>query len=499
MKKALWKLVDLSWLIAFEILLAYAFGIPFIGLLFLPILLLFVKFFSITVEKFGSSWIVWSIPYTLSSVFFLSFFSGMNPFLFTFKAFWLNLASWFSGPLSNFALASMFFAISYVIGYLTAHLLKETLNTFLVLSVSAIIAGIATQYCCLPISFGFMVLFAISFLLSLNVEKMRLSRTFAIFFVVAISIGVLFFFVGTLSHPFTPFESFIPIHSSQSTNTSVATNHTGNVHPLARRTPIPLPNSSHRKIYVSQSGIENMIFNIIIYIVGISIMSLGAFFIVAFFKVKGTRKKLKWKNVMWIIWMIISVFFVIMMLLYTFHVAGNALKVPKVNFQFQPRAMSLPFDLPHNNDIARYIGSRNSGLQTGNPIFWITLAVIGLVIFLYMIFRFLKDMTPSYGKKASHEEKENVLLHEEKEEKLEPNAKPWQKVLFYYNMLRRKVGNPSSTPYEFERDLKKKIEDENVEKATNIFIKLRYAHQEISEKDAAFMEEWVTSTIKKLT
>jgi hypothetical protein len=501
MKSALWKFIDLSWFIAFEIFLAYAFNIFLIGMLFIPIILLFMKLFSTTITKFGSSWILWSVPYTISAVFFLSLFSGMNPLIFTFKTFWLSLATWFSQPISPFGMAAIFFAISYIVGYLTTHLIERTLNTFLALSVVAVIAGISTQYCCLPISLGFMILFITSFLLSLNVSKMRFSKALIALFAVTIVIVIAFFSIGMFSTtPFTPLKSVMPHHTSQSTTTaSITSNEVHNFQ--SQKPPLHFSNApSHGKIYLPTSKMENIIFNMIMYIVGISIIGMGIFFFIAFFKLKSPKRKMKWKKTIWAIWMMASAFFVITVLIYAFNIVGNSIKVPKADFQYQPNVLSLPTNLPSNlGNISAYLGKDASeGVKTGNPIILITLATIGLIIILYMILNFVKGVTPISNEEKTSNESPDLESYNENEEKIGSHSAPWQIVLFYYKMLRRKVGDPSSTPYEFEKDLISKLEDSNISRATDLFVKLRYAHRQITEEDAAFMKKWVESVIKKL-
>ena len=188
-----------------------------------------------------------------------------------------------------------------------------------------------------------------------------------------------------------------------------------------------------------------------------------------------------------------------MIVLYSFNVAGNSFEKGKNVFLFQPKSLSLPSELNAAKNFTPYISSTKvKSPQLENPIIWIALAVMGLTIFLFMIFKFLKDMTPSYSKKTG-DKKEEFEFDEEVEDKPDLHAKPWQVVLFYYKMLRKKVGDPSSTPYEFERYLKDKIEDSQVERATELFVKLRYAHQQIDEKDAEFMKKWAMSIIEKFT
>ncbi len=503
MKRTLWKYVDLSWFIAFEILLSFAFKIPLIGLFFIPVILLFMKLFSITVVKFGSSWIIWSIPYAFSSIFYLSFFSRMNPVVFTFKTFWLSLSTWYSHPVSPFGLAAIFFAISYIAAYITVHLIKRTLNTFLVLSVLAAISGMVTQYCCREISFGFMILFITSFALSLNIHKRRLSRMFVILLTITVVVGSSLFLIDSFSTPLTPLKSIIPHSTTSSTLTNVKNapiSHGTNayvLHSTNRIAGIPI----HRKLYVPHTHFENVIFNIVIYVIGGAIIGVGVFFFIAFFKFKRRKKKnIKWSKLMLAIWIVASAFFIIGILTYALNLAGNSMKVPKTAFQFNPNKVFLPTNLPRNiGNISSYIGGVHGKVEIGEPIIWLILAAAGLAVMVFMIFKFLKDVTPfSAGAKTSNPKEEENVQEQEELEKDFANSTPWKIVLFYYKLLRKKVGNPSSTPYEFEKYLREKVEDEGLNRATDLFVRLRYAHQDITHEDAEFMKNWVKSVIKKL-
>ncbi len=495
MNKTLWKIVDISWLVTFEMLLATAMKIPLMGAMFIPLLLLFTWFFSRTIPKFGSSWITWAIPYTFSVVLFLGLFVKENLFVFTFKTFWLSLASWFVSPISPFAMAVLLFAISYVMAYLTAHLLENTLNTFIALSTSAAIAGVVTQYCCLPISFAFMLLFTLSLVLNANHKKDRFTKPFVLVIMITIVIGSTFFLIGTYFKPSVPLEHLFTFKTTSTQ--SVLSN---SVAPLAKNNvavKVPAHGIVHSREIVKNSRAENAMFEMIMDVVGVLIISVGISVIVGMFLFKKKKKrKIRWKKLIYAIWMVSSAFFVAMLMMYTFgmlnfkanrvftsstaHMSGKILNSTRMPSSLAATATSLP--------------SRGGTSPITNPIIWITLAVMGLVIILYTVFKFVKDLKPSgEGRKSEEDAEENANFN--KPENMNFSGKPWQTVLFYYNLLRDSSEYRSATPSEFEKVLEEKMGVEDAEKVTRIFVKLRYAHNDISEKEAHFVKEQVSRVL----
>lgn len=495
MNKILWKIADVSWLVAFELLLSMAMKIPLIGMAFIPILLLFTWLFSKTVSKFGNSWIVWSIPYTLSVILFLGLFTRENILTFTFKTFWLSLATWFTSPVSPFGMAVLIFVISYVVAYLTAHLLKNTLNTFIALAVSAAIAGIATQYCCLTLSLGFMLLFILALAFNNVHGKKKLTRQFLTIVMITIVIGSAFFLFGTYFKPSTPLEHLFVFKTT-------VTHHvlSSNSSPLVSRSVAqsPIQGIPHFRKIVRNSGMENTMFEIIMDVVGILIISVGIAAIIGMLVIKKKRKKkVHWKNLLYVIWIIASAFFVLMLVMYTFGMLNF-----KANRTFN-LTYSTPLNIPNSAGRPLSFASTNTSLpsQGGmppitNPIIWIALAVMGIVIILYMTFKFVKDASYASEKEKSGRSTEWISDFD-KSKNVNFSGKPWKIVLFYYNLLRDISGNHSATPSEFEKVLEEKIGSQNAKKITETFVKLRYAHDDISEEDAYFVREQAKRIISK--
>ncbi len=498
MNEILWKIADVSWLVTFEILLSTALRIPLIGATFIPILLLFTWLFSRTVPKFGSSWIVWAIPYTFSVTAFLSFFAKENLFTFMFKTFWLSLASWFSFPVSPFAMAVLLFAISYVMAYLTAHLVKNTLNTFIVLAISATIAGIATQYCCLPISFGFMLLFVLSLALNGRHEEEKITRPFLVVIMITVVMGSIFFFVGTYFKPSVPLEHLFIFKTPSSQSVPV---YNGSA-PLVKNNiaaKIPTRKIPESREILQNGKAESVLFEIIVDVVGILIIGVGVAAIIGMFFLRGKRKKkTHWKSVIYAVWTISSAFFLLMLIMYAFGILNF-----KTNRTF---AGSISHLLGNGQSLSGLPSSLSStsaaalpsqgGTFLEKPIIWITLAVIGLVIILYMAFKFIKDVRPIGENKK---DEGNVEKNFDKSKKAIFSGKPWQTVLFYYNLLRDNSVKHSATPSEFEEVLEGEMSGENARKVTKIFVKLRYAHSNISEKEARFVKEQVIRVLNTHT
>ena len=188
MKEIHWKLYNFIWLATFVILVSWAMRISIIGISFLPLFFVFVWLFSNTIEKFENSWMVWTIPYTFSSIFYLWFFIGGNPLSFVFSDFWLSLSHWFTPPISPFGMAVLLISISYVVSYFIAHNLKHTMNTSLALVVTSAIAGIASQYNNLLAAFGFAILFIGALILNSKYNKKKMSRMVTILIIITILI-----------------------------------------------------------------------------------------------------------------------------------------------------------------------------------------------------------------------------------------------------------------------------------------------------------------------
>lgn len=493
MNKILWKIVDILWLLTFELLLSTAMGIPIIGATFIPLLLLFTWLFSKTVPKFGSSWIIWTIPYTFSVILLLGFFEKENILTFTFKTFWLSLSTWFSSPISPSGMAVLLFVVSYVIAYLTAHLLKNTLNTFIALAVSAAVAGIVTQYCCLPLSLGFMLLFISALALNGVHAKKKITKQFLMIVTIVVVIGSVFFLAGSYFKPSTPLGHLF-VFKTTPTQQPLSSNRSSLSNGAAVR---PIRGIPHSRMIARNDEMENAIFEIIMDVIGILIISVGVVAIIGMlFLKKKRKKKVHWKNILYAVWIIASAFFILMLVMYAFGMLNF-----KANRTFNPLPSSTPLNLENLAEMPLSFASTNNSFssQAGtslivNPIIWIALAVIGIVVILYMTFKFVKDASFTSEDEKSEGNTEEIGDFD-KSKNINFSGKPWQIVLFYYDLLRDINGNRSATPSEFERVLKEKIGVKDAERITRIFVKLRYAHDDISEEEAHFVKEQVKHVI----
>ncbi|GEM_PF-1544176 len=494
MKEIHWKLYNSVWFVGFVILISCAMGIPIIGVAFLPFFFLFIWFFSGTVEKFGSSWIVWMIPYTFSSIFYLWFFVGGNPLSFVFRDFWLSLSHWFTPPLSPFGMAVLLIAISYVVSYFIAHNLKHTMNASLALVVTSAIAGIASQYDQPLTAFGFTILLIGALILNSKYNKKKMSRMVIVFITITILVATLLFSIGTLFRPFTPLGDLFTFKSLTSPSTAVSSHH-------IRVEGVPV-NSGH--IYnhaVSISQVPDWLYEIIVDVFGVIVVVIGGVLLIGGFLAKektyGLKKGLK--SIMFVIWAAVSTVFLLFLVMYLSKIVNHRSFQNGANFSQQS---APPLGVAHEATqtlTSTAIKGFNLHIKNPislffNPIILSALVIMGAVIIIYMVLGVLKNARP-----AGYEEKigpnEHVSVYES--ENIDYNGDPRETVLFYYGVLRAKIGDPSMTPHEFGNWLKKKIGKEKSKTLTNVFVKLRYAHRKISQKEASFVKNFVKEILSR--
>ena len=499
MKEIRWRLYNSSWLIAFVILMAWVMRIPLIGVAFLPLLFLFVWFFSTTVKKFGNSWLLWLIPYTFSSIFYLWIFVGGNPLSFVFADFWLSLSKWFTLPLSPFGMATILFAILYVVSYFVAHNLRRTLNTSLALVVVSAIAGMASQYDNLIAAFGFVILLISALFLNAKYNDKRMSKTVLLFIATAILVSVLLFSVGTIFKPFTPIGDLFTFNHL--TTSSVSTP----IHRVVKNGITGVPAGSVRPHFRSSmpaiSRIPTWIYDVIIDTIGIIVAIIGVLLLIGRILSKEKVKMPEVKTFIFVIWAVASGVFLLFLFMYMSKLInhrslsrGAALSQ---QFGSQPRIAHEATQTLPSSPMKNFIPYVKNPIHfLWNPIVLSALVIIGAVIIVYVIFEILKAARPSGYEEEKLGENEKVSVYES-ENIMNYDGNPRETVLFYYGVLRAKVGDPSMTPHEFGNWLKEKIGRQESGTLTKIFVKLRYAHRKITQKEADFVKKFVREILSQ--
>ncbi len=482
MKEIHWKIYNFLWLIAFVLLVSQAMQIPIIGVAFLPLLFVFVWFFSITVGKFGSSWIVWMVPYTFSSIFYLWFFVGGNPLTFVFKDFWLSLSLWLTPPLSPFGMATLLIAISYVVSYFIVHNSKHTMNASLALVVTSAIAGIASQYDHPFVAFGFTILLVGALILNSKYNKKKMSKMVISFIVITILIATLFFSIGTLFKPFTPLGELFTSKALTSSSTTVSSPHHIEVGGVPAKGHTYVPAGSLREV-------PDWLYEIVLNVFGVIVTVIGVVVLIGSFLVKDKKnKKARLKSIILIVWAAFSTVFLLFFFMYLSKIVSHRSFPPGVNISQQPAQPVIAhkatqalastatkfFNLHVKNPISLLL----------NPVVLSALIVMGAIAIVYAVFKFAGSVRP-IGQEEKTEVNEHVSVHEsENVDRMDYKGNPRETVLFYYRVLRARFGDPSLTPYEFERWLEEKVGKEKSGTLTEVFVKLRYAHLKISEREA---------------
>lgn len=475
MKKQ-WILYNVSWLVAFVILMGFLEGIPLISLAFLVVALLFT--WILTRSKSEAPWIAWIIPYFFAFMLFTWFFVRGSFTDFVFYRFWISLKDWFSSP-NPFGFAIILAVLSYFVIYLVSSNIKKTFNSSIVLAITAAVVGVVAQFVDPFVDLGMALLFLFSIILNSMYNGTIRKPTFKVTGIVLLAFLLVFMATFTLKtiSPFGNLFSNLSVSSqSTSTSTSVPTGHT-----------IVVPSGIPSKgISISNFGL-NWLYDILLYIVGIFAMATSAILIFFFIKYRE-KKKIKIKNFLTIVWMIISALFIFISVLYFIGI---------------PKPSALPLTETHESHAAgmTYIASstlsatsmKASNYSIPSFFFMVLLAIVGAfaIVIIYYVFKY---GIPISGGSEEHKAKSEQNF-EFREEKLDFEGPPDKVVLFYYNILRQKIGDPTLTPYEFSIYLNKYVDQKVTQRMTEIFVGLRYARNKITAAEAQFFKTTVINIL----
>lgn len=473
------------------ILLSYLLGIPLIGLAFLPVAFLFVWIFSRA--KIEAPWLAWVIPYFLVMIFFTWLFKGGNPVHFFFYEFWISLDRWLSYPVKPLGMAIILFVISYVVIYLDSRTMMKKFNASTALMVISAIVGIVSQFINPFVTIGMIILFLFSLILNSLYHEQSINKSMLRIVEIVAAVSFLIFFVGFAFKPSSPMESiFNTILVSKSSSATVTHQ------PLSKKVVVvpvaPLPPATSTQ---TQSNLNLGIFyTIIIDATGVVVISVSAVMIFLMIKYRTKRQKRKKdvKKIVFVAWVIISMLFIFVSVLYGF----GLLKPGTVNLsgitpshqinESGPTVIASKVAAPPPTNV-----HQGTSLFS-NPIFLGAVILMAGVFAIFLIYYILKYGIPVGGKENEEEHAEAGNFQFEKEN-YDFKGPAQKMVLFYYKLLRKKIGDPTQTPYEFSDALKERIGEENAGKLTNIFVKLRYAHNDITPEEADFVKNYVLKII----
>jgi hypothetical protein len=479
-----WVLYNILLISAFSLLFSWLFGILVIGLAFLPVIFLFIWIFSWSLKKIEASWVVWSIPYLFCSIGFLWFFIGGNSLYFIFEKFWLSLSKWFTPPIALNGKALIFFGIMYVLIYFISKNLKKLSDMSVPLEVASVILGITAQFWNPVIVVGALILFLASLMMGAKYHGSIFSKSIRTFIEVTLLVSLVIFSISLFLTPTSPlgnlFSSSASSKTIQSTNTTVPS-----------KTIVRVPVSAIPKVTSKVPAIPDngWLYTLVIDTVGIISIIFGAVAIFFMIKYHEKRKgKRDIKKILLVIWFMISALFIFFVVLYGFGL-------------LKPTGKSLtgvePERLNNVGNNVSVIASMVSAPQKAgshfsilsDPIFWLVLiALAGFFITFIILELFKYEFTGSREEESKEEERSNFVFEKES---YDFKGSPKKTVLFYYRLLRSKIGAPSLTPYEFDELLEKLIGNDDASKLTDIFVKLRYAQIDISDSEADFVRETV--------
>ncbi|BBJ27143.1 hypothetical protein [Athalassotoga saccharophila] len=475
MKKR-WTLFNVSWLIAFVILLSYLMGIALIGFAFLIVAGVFL--WLLYRSKSEAPWVVWIIPYFFSIIIFLWFFNGGNFLNFVFHNFYLLLKDWFSYPFPPSGSTIILAIVSYFVVYLVSANIRKKFNSSIVLAITAATIGIVAQFINPFVTLGMATLFLFSIVLNSLYDGIIHRSTLKMVGIILIAFLAIFFVTLTV-RPISPLQNVFTF--SPSTPTTV---HASPSRVIVHMQSVPVSPQPAKNI--SSTFYMEWVYNILLYTVGIFSIASSAIFIYFFIKYRETRKK-NIKGLITVIWMIVSILFIFVLVLYF-------IGIPK-------HSVTPPLEMHEHEQGITYLASISNAtpVKVTNysipPFFFLVILFIVGAVVVMIIYNVFKYGIP-IERAGEKEESEGKQDFEFKKEDLNFSGPPDKTVLFYYNVLRKKIGDPSLTPYEFADYLSKYVEKSTSEKMTEIFVKLRYARKKITEEESQFFKETVTSILK---
>ncbi len=475
MKKR-WMLFNIFWLISFVILLSYLMGIPLIGFAFLIVVGGFL--WLLYRSRSEVPWLVWIIPYFLSVIIFLWLFNGGNFLNFVFHNFWFSLKIWLSYPFP-FGFTIILAIVSYFVIYLASANVKRRFNSSITLAVTAAIVGIIAQFINPFVTLGMAVLFLFSIVLNSMYDSIIHKSILKMTGIILIAFLAIFLLTLTV-RPISPLKNAFAAFPSN----SVATPHASSSTVIVPMESVPISPGPTKNI--SSHFDMEWIYNILLYIIGTFSIAVSIISIYFFIKYREKRRKVNLKKIIVAIWMIVSILFVFVSVLYFIGISKPS-ATPSLN-NHEPAQRSVTY-LASITKTATPIKVTNYSIPPF--FFFVVLLIVGafIVIVIYNVFKY---GIPIERKIEENDKKEDF---EFKKENLNFSGPPDRAVLFYYNILRKKIGDPSLTPYEFEDYLKKYIGSDESEKMTEIFVKLRYAHKKITKEESKFFKEIVLSIL----
>lgn len=486
-----WNVYNFIWFSAFTILLSWLLEIPLIGLAFLSVAFLFLFVFSRA--KSEVPWLVWIIPYFALMVVFLWIFIGGNPLHFFFYGFWLSLDKWFAYPVTSYGRVIILFAIMYPMIYLLSRTIVKKFNASIPLSIAVVVIGIVSQFINPFVTVGMIALFIFSLFLNALYHGEFISKSILKFLGIVAAVSFFIFALGLTFKPSSPMESVFNTLFVSKTAPSTSINSV-----LPKKTVVvpvvSIPPATSTK--TSSTPDLGAFYTMVVDATGI--VTIGVSAIMIFFMIKYRQKRKKKRNtktIIFVVWAIISMLFIFVSALYGLSMLNPGTKsISGIVPQKQPSSQSNTTFIASKVAAPPHKITHAGSSLFSNPIFFgaIILMAGAFVIFLgYYIFKY---GIPSNGKTGEEAEIEGVDFKFEKES-YDFKGDPGKMVLFYYRLLRKKIGDPTLTPYEFSEALKKYVEVENATRLTEIFMKLRYAHNDITQSEADFVKTSVLKVI----
>ena len=254
---------------------------------------------------------------------------------------------------------------------------------------------------------------------------------------------------------------------------------------------------------VGINEVPNWLYEIVVDAIGIIVVVIGVTMLIGrVFTKEKVYKKSELKTTIFVVWAALSTIFLLFLVMYLSKIVNHRSFQHGTKFS---QWLTPPLHAHVTHEATQTLAStitKNFNLHIKNPIYLFlnpivlsALVTMGTVIVVYIIFEVVKRIGP-----AGYEEKKsgvNEHIFAYKLEDMDYNGEPRETVLFYYGVLRAKIGDPSMTPHEFGKWLEKEAGKEKSGTLTHIFVKLRYAHKKISQKEAEFVKKFVKGILSK--
>ncbi len=434
-------------------------------------------------------WLTWLIPYFLAVVMALWIFVLGNPISFVFRDFYLSLPVWLN-TMDRFGRSLVLAVVLYILAYVVAKNLSKGSNTSVAMAAVSVLTGMAAVFFNEFAALGMALLFVLSLFLNSGYEKKETTESTSRLFVWLALIVPVSFAIGALlfSNPVIPLQRFFTAKSP----TAAATKAVDNGHPVSGETVGAAP-PKRRRAAKPDLVFPGWLYDFMIYSVGSAVMAIGTVGIVLAV-LNRRKKKMRIRNFFKYLWIVLSAVFLFLIAMYTFGmlrpnrsfqpVGSSGIPGPSGSFRLLPTPSSSPSALPPPT------GHRTEDL----PLIFTILVVAVIAVSIFFGIREFVKYTFVRAEESGEPNDSDETGGESPEKTRDFTGTPRQTVLFYYGLLRSKIGNPSSTPYEFKKELEKLIGDK-AEPLTEIFVKLRYQGMEISREEADTVKEEVSKLI----